>query len=318
MLAGCGGSQPPIGAPGTMPQSGAHKAAGSYSALLYVASGPYDAVDMYTFPAGKYVGKITLPGVDSAYGMCSDSSGDVFVTTIPPQPAPGSIYEYSYGGTTPIATLADGDLPYGCSWDPTTGNLAVANLFPPGGGSFNGNVAIYPQAQGTPTIYTDSAMSTYYNVAYDNQGNLFVTGQGDGTHVHLAELPFGSSRFTNIAVNKRLTDRYWIAWDGTYLATMIGGSPSRGDSKAKIIRLSIKGSQAVVEGTTKFTGMNNHPGGGFALYVGSVAVPLGEVKHKWSFGIYPYPGGGNPNVVDREFEIQSLSVAVDPSRSRLR
>lgn len=135
MLAACGGSQPPIGAPGAMPQTSARKAAGSYGALLYIASGSYDTVDMYTFPAGKYVGKITLPGVDNAYGMCSDSSGNVFVTTIPPQPAPGSIYEYSYGATTPVATLADDDLPYGCSWDPTTGNLAVANLFPPGGGS---------------------------------------------------------------------------------------------------------------------------------------------------------------------------------------
>jgi hypothetical protein len=160
LLAGCGGSQPPIGAPRAMPQSSAHKAAGSYSALLYVASGAYDTGDMYTFPAGKHVGKITLPGVDSAYGMCSDSGGDVFITTIPPQPAPGSIYEYSYGGTTPIATLADDDLPYGCSWDPTTGNLAVANLFPPGGESFNGNVAIYPQAQMLPLLTSQYGANT--------------------------------------------------------------------------------------------------------------------------------------------------------------
>ena len=75
-------------------------------------------------------------------GECSDSHGDVFITD-----AFGSnIQEFAHGGTTPIANLSDvGEEASGCAVDSVTGNLAVTNYYP-------GNVAIYKNAEGTPTF----------------------------------------------------------------------------------------------------------------------------------------------------------------------
>jgi hypothetical protein len=71
VLAGCGGSQPPVGAPGAMPQTSAlatHADLGkSWMApkaksddLLYIAAGPVDGrVYVYTYPKGRLVGTLT-------------------------------------------------------------------------------------------------------------------------------------------------------------------------------------------------------------------------------------------------------------------
>src|SRR5580700_9415982 len=88
MLTGCGGSQPAIGAPGTMPQSPAiatHAAHGtSWMApdavtqdLLYVGGNSGD-VTVYSYPKGKLLG--TLTGFNLPAGECVDKAGDVLIT----------------------------------------------------------------------------------------------------------------------------------------------------------------------------------------------------------------------------------------------
>jgi hypothetical protein len=101
MLAGCGGSQPTIGAPGAMAQtapSHIRKASSSYGDLLYVGSESY-GIFVLTYPQGKVVAQFEPP---NPLGMCSDQSGDVFVLW---SDGAGYIDEYAHGGTTPIATL---------------------------------------------------------------------------------------------------------------------------------------------------------------------------------------------------------------------
>ncbi|MGA7201514.1 MAG: hypothetical protein WBX26_06780, partial [Candidatus Cybelea sp.] len=52
MLAGCGGSQPPIGAPGAMPQSVAQSAQGAHSGPLLYVSNDGEAHDVKVYRAG--------------------------------------------------------------------------------------------------------------------------------------------------------------------------------------------------------------------------------------------------------------------------
>jgi hypothetical protein len=75
MLAGCGGSQPPIGAPGATPQSRA-VLLGTRRDLLYVSSDL--ATDVYTYPHGKLVS--ALGG--STGVICSNAAGDVFLSQV--------------------------------------------------------------------------------------------------------------------------------------------------------------------------------------------------------------------------------------------
>src|SRR5580704_9380706 len=121
LLAGCGGSQPPIGALGAMPSRPATISGGSSSALLYISSPSNGNVYFLTYPKGKLVG--TLTGFQEPFGLCSDTAGNVFI----PDSEAGDVVEYAHGGTSPIVTLNDvGYLPADCSVDPLTGNLAVA------------------------------------------------------------------------------------------------------------------------------------------------------------------------------------------------
>src|ERR1700677_4622126 len=106
MLAGCGGSQPPIGAPGAAPQTAAiasHVERGKSwmlpeaksEDLLYVTN--YSYISVYSYPQDKLVG--ILNGFRSSVGECVDSKGDVVITN---SAKSGRIPEYAHGGTKPI------------------------------------------------------------------------------------------------------------------------------------------------------------------------------------------------------------------------
>jgi hypothetical protein len=152
-LAGCGGSQPSIGAPSAMAQSRASAAhadrGGSWMLpeakskdLLYVGD-IYD-VTVYSYPQGKLEGH--LNGFYEIGGVCVDKHSDIFVVDA----GGGKIVEYAHGGKTPIQTPDSPESnPTGCAIDPGTGNLAVAIYGPLSGGE----VAIYPAAHGSPTLY---------------------------------------------------------------------------------------------------------------------------------------------------------------------
>ena len=90
LLAGCGGSQPPIGAPGAMPQTSAiatHADRGKSWMLpeakgedLIYAVGGCGGTCILSYPGGKVVGAIT--GYDGgAYESadCSDAKGNVYI-----------------------------------------------------------------------------------------------------------------------------------------------------------------------------------------------------------------------------------------------
>jgi hypothetical protein len=130
LLAGCGGSQPPIGAPGAMPQTAALAVhtdrgeswmlpEGKGADLLYVSDGGTDDVLVFSYPQGALVG--TLSGFDNPYGLCTDVKGDVFVVN----ESADTVVEYAHGGKTPIATLNLGTPTLACSVDEHTGDLAV-------------------------------------------------------------------------------------------------------------------------------------------------------------------------------------------------
>ncbi len=214
LLSGCASEQSPLGAP---TQEGA-KAYTSHSEvrtrtsssgdLLYVGS-QSDGVFVLSYPQGQIINQFQPPNDGVVFGMCSDESGDVFVLA---GGTPGYIYEYAHGGTSPIATLEDEyDVPLACAVDPTTGNLAVVNNGDPT------DVAIYADAQGTPTYYNDPSMDAMYYCVYDDSGNLFVDGQYDDTAL-LDELPYGGTSFAGIALNKRIARPGSMQWMGTYLA----------------------------------------------------------------------------------------------------
>jgi hypothetical protein len=340
MLAGCGGKQPPIGAPGAMPQTSAvahagrdtswtsgapvatvqasvPKLAGSseyveYSGLrtlpdtksqrlLYVSNdGSPFVVYVLSYPSGKKVG--TLDGFFGPGGECTEASGDVFITDTAEGGA-GYIYEYAHGGTSPIVTLDDPfTWPNGCAVDPTAGNLAVISV---------GGAAVFPNASGTPAAYTDSTLSEMTYGAYDNKGNLFVDGTASSSgRFAFAELPRGASTFTNISVSDSFENAGSVQWDGSYITVQTTGNSGR---VVLIYRLAVSGSSATVVGTTTLTSNRNRfEGGQYWIQGSSVIGPANRGK---SVAIWRYPQGGHSKKMIRGAGNSARGVTVSVAGS---
>ncbi len=175
----------------------------SKSPLLYTSAydGDGGVTGIYSYPEGKLVGQLDV----GAQGLCSDGSGNVFLTNR------NSVSEYAHGSTKPTAILRiPGSYMYNCAVDPVTRNLAVTMSCYPCGYY---NLAIFPKASQPATLYqTGNNAST---CSYDGSGNLFVTDSesGDG----LRELAYGSGDFTTIMLDEYLSFLNQIQWDGKHL-----------------------------------------------------------------------------------------------------
>jgi hypothetical protein len=312
LLTGCAVSQPP----GAMPQSrviAMHAAHGASwmlpeaksEDLLYVSRAIYtkgnSLVLVFSYPRGKAVG--TLTGFSDPTGECVDKNGDVFITDSNASGV-GYVYEYAHGGKTPITTLNDPlTWPLGCSVDAMTGSLAVINA---------GGVAVFPNAQGNPTTYTDPSFNDMRYGGYDKQGNLFVDGEAAGSiYFGFAELPTGKARFTDISVNGAFTDAGAVQWDGRYIAVQTLGS---GRSPALIYRLQVSGSTATIVGTTTLRSNRNRYNGGQFWIQGSRVIGPDNSGETVAFWKYPAGGRGLKTIKNVGTEAWGITVSLAPNR----
>jgi hypothetical protein len=265
--------------------------------LLYISDYGDGAVHVFSWPKGKLVG--TLSGFRRATGECVDKAGDVWITSY----VSAEIVEYAHGGATPIATLSDpGEYPISCAVDPTTGNLAVGNIETTS--DDQGSVAIYPGAQGTPTLYTDPGIDRIFFMDYDHKGNLFVDGRPNSTDGFVfAELPEGSGSFTNITLDQSIGMPAGVQWDGNDVVV--------GDQQAAYLyRFKLSGSSGTEVGVT--------PLDGSADVVQSCIQGRKVVGPNADSGnamIWKYPAGGSATKTIDGLEIPFGAVISKPNRS---
>jgi hypothetical protein len=332
MLTGCGGSQPPIGASGTMPQSRssaayksvmpfqdqpvpatmqtAHQSShpgiswmasdATSQDLLYVTSN--NDVNVYSYPAGKTKGVLT--GFNSPVGDCVDRSGNVFITN----QMPAVIYEYKHGGTKRIATLkvdSDDVGPVGCAVDPSTGNLAVTG--------FSHGADIFKGARGTPTFYKDKNFYAMQFCAYDDKGNLFVSGNATMKRTAVAELSNGSAKFTELTLTTPVAHDAGIQWTGRRLA--VGGFfPIKSDHPV-IYRYDIVGQTGTETGMTPL-GSPAYESFQFLIDGATVVVPnwAKTGNHPYSVLFYSFPKGGAPQLQIEQHVAYPRGVVVSRAR----
>jgi hypothetical protein len=302
LLVGCGGSQPPIGAPGAMPQPAAIDPATASGDLLY--AGTENDLFVYSYPQAKFVSEVSLPAGGGGQ-VCSDSDGDVYAPVFTNET--NETVEYAHGGTQPIATLDSppGFRPYSCAIDPKTGNLAVTDFL----SNHHGKVAIYQGAQGSAKVYTDHGFTGFFYCTYDDDGNLFLTGFTKG--YNLAELPAGRATFTNILVSKKIAvGGFGIQWDGKYV-TLAQHSYNRGEGK--LYRVAINGARGKIVGVTylddsKSGAMDNQ------YWIQGNIVIWPTSYHNGHLGLWNYPSGRLRKIIHRHFTggVGSATVSVAP------
>jgi hypothetical protein len=252
--------------------------------LVYVSDGDGE-VTVNNYQTGDLVGVLT--DFDEPAGECSDTSGNVYIADAGTE----DIYEYAHGGKEPIKTLNDSPYtPNGCSVDPLTGNLAVANLK---GKSSAGNIAVYADATGTPVLHTDASITNFVTCAYNNQGVLLATGSQTSGLPTFAWLRRRSNELVNVEVPGPSPSWHWevsgIQWDGMFFVF---------DEPAAAYQIALINGQAYYVGETV---LNADGEGQYAVYDPNpehrgTQILLGYTGgYSGTGGVeyYPYPGGGS-------------------------
>jgi len=316
LFVGCGGSQPPIGAPGTMPQSRAiathAERGGSWMLpgakgddLLYVSV--YDDqtssgnVFVFSYSTQRLVG--TLSGFFNPTRACVDNTGDVFITDF----GNGQTVEYSHGGTQPIEILKSPTFPIGCSVNATTGNLAVANV--PYGNYRVSLLSIYRNAKGSPENFHNNKMANMEDCAYDNRGRIIAVGWKGYTNYRSVFAMLLKRK----AALKIMTFKgephgalpQSVQWDGKYLAV------TESDS---IVQFAVSGRTGEAQGQTNLTGAGSVFASWITQALGSVVVASTKPEE---VEYYNYPAGGSPTAkisFQPYQELGGVAVSLAPRR----
>jgi hypothetical protein len=179
---------------------------------------------------------------------------------------------------TPVKTLSVAySFPTSCAMD-SSGDLAVGVFYESGAGG--GDVIIFKNATGTPTVMTTPLVSEYFD-GYDPNGNLFADGFDSAGNFALVELPEGGTKFETITTSNTVQFPGSVQWDGTYLTVF--------DQDADAFyRYAISGTTATLKNTITLTGAGDCAQTWIVkglVYCGDADNDNGEV--------FKYPAGGS-------------------------
>jgi hypothetical protein len=245
--------------------------------LLYITDAGTNTVVVYSYPKLKVVG--TLTGFTNPQGDCVDKANNVWIDNT----QTSQLIEYAHGGTTPIATLNDpNQYPVGCSFDPTTGNLAVSNFYSTSGPP--GSISIFKNASGAPAVYTPPNFAVVYYLGYDPQGRLYLDGIDSGSAFLFAS--FNGTEFKSIMLD------HPIGGPGAVQAIgkdIVVGDQTNGANAA--YRFAIRGSTGKLVHATPLTGAHDI----VQFYVLKKALVGGDFNPSGSTADrFDYPAGGTP------------------------
>jgi hypothetical protein len=266
--------------------------------LLYVSdvlggSNFKGAVQVYDYPSGSYVGQLSPPpeGFLNPQGECVDNSGDVFIANT----GATTIDEYAHNGTFVQALSDPGQYPVACAFDPTSGNLSVANILDRSNGS--GNVAVYAGAAGTATIYPVPNMYRVYSVGYaGTSGTLYLDGSDSAGRFHYDSL-LGTTFKTIKISGATFAFPAGVQWSGKTKSMNIAAAPT-------IYQIAPSGK---ITNSTVLTCSGSSGGCNFFQYFIKGGVVVCADPTNDDVALFNYPAGGDPIAV-----ISGDSTLIEP------
>jgi hypothetical protein len=259
--------------------------------LLYASEDTSGEVNVYSYKTPNAKGLLgQLTGFNIPGGLCSDSSGNVYITDF----AGDDVVEYAKGGTKPIKRLKIPGDPAGCSVDAVTGNLAVSTYAHTYHKTDCGAVFVFPKAKSPPTLYTYSKFCNYWYPGYDNSGNLYVQGWSKKFVTGLAELPKGKSDLRGLTL-KGFTIGFpgTVIWVGTTLA--LTDQAYKGGATTAVYYVTVSGTTATLTSKTilKDTCLSTFTDVAQPWIMGMKLVG-GNTYCRYRFGYWNNSAGGDP------------------------
>ena len=254
--------------------------------LVYVTDLYGDGGNLWAFDYRTGAEELDLSGIigsNNGAGLCSDAAGNIYVPDVNGEQAVG---EFAHGSAEPSQIFDVPQLPVGCAVDPRSGDLAVVQVT-----QDQSVVTVFAKGSGAPVTIADEAVGQAQFATYDDSGNLYVDGIGDGG-AKLTRLHRGSSMFQEIPLSQKIVSPEGLAWDGTYLAMLDGYS-------SNVYRLEIYRKNARIARFVQLNGTSYNlaqialtPGGSGAGR--HIVAPLPNYASGGAAAVWRYPGGGAP------------------------
>jgi hypothetical protein len=254
--------------------------------LVYLAV--YGGVSVYSYPGGKHIR--TLTGHKHPVTLCSDTGGNIWVIDSDSHNH-SVLLKYAHGGSEPMASLQLSEHVDACSVDPSSGNLAV--------GTSNSNVAIWTDAQGSPTLYSTSAFfKETGTISYDGSGNLYMrslSGRESG-----AWLPKDGTTVMQFHITKI----GYYGWDGRYFVV----GPANGYTDTLTL-YELHDGNGKVAGKVSLKNCAPNYERSFSIADSELAASCG-IDETNSLNYYKYPQGGNSIKMIVPGESGSVAISV--------
>jgi hypothetical protein len=265
---------------------------------LFVSDDLGEAVQMFDFPSGAYIGALSAPPEGWALpgGMCTDGKGNVYITN----EAQLTVDVYSHDGTFLRALKADPAYPVACAFDRSTGDLAVSSVTDVQ--NETGGISIYTNATGSPTRYTDASAPRICFLAYMGKtGVLYFDAETN--NIQFLYGSFSKGKFHLFPLKGGT-----VSTPGTVAYSARTHSMNVGDIRNGVLyQVAPNGT---VTGSSRFKDATNIGQGTIKghRFVG----PDGEDA---KVNIYAYPAGGKPKVTISGYFDSPSGSAVSPDDS---
>ncbi|HEY1681069.1 MAG TPA: hypothetical protein VGF98_05490 [Candidatus Tumulicola sp.] len=191
-----------------------------YTKTAFISDGEANAVQMYAYPTGTYIGQLASPPEQfgNPSGMCSDRKGNVYIANL----QTATIDVYSHSGAF-IKALKDPDgYPGGCAINRKTGDLAVSNLYGPSS-SAGGNVIVYPGGTGSPTEFNAGLYQDFFVGYVNNTSTVWVSGITRSYRAGLVALDTSNGQATPITLGgATILGPGTVAWSGKTKTMVVG------------------------------------------------------------------------------------------------
>jgi hypothetical protein len=262
------------------------------------------AIYMFDYNTGASLGQVATPpeGFLEVQGGCSDTSGNVFFSNT----ALSTVDEYNHSGTY-IQTINDpGQFPVGCSFDKSSGNLAISNIIDTSGGP--GSISIWNGGSLSGPFFPPN-MSRVYFIGYEGKtGTLWLSGSDSSGFFQYDSYAGGT--FTSVGVHgasvgfpgtvQWSANTRWmnVGDQDTFSAPTFYQVDDGGNVMGSTVTTCTQASDFcdIVQATIKGPGL-----------VGPDAVLLSANR-------FAYPAGGSPTLNYPAAYVQPIGSAVSPNK----